>query len=180
MDNWLFRLIQRLTPGAIVIAGLALISVIVLIFMPEWAENFPYLRDSVTALSTAAMVIVTLLLAYATLNVINSDRQREECNKKERLLNEIIEWATDIKRCGWEVEYTIPSEPIKVDIEMFQLQMSANRLSRFMVPSAKNKYVTEIALILGENLCLAVKDTKNNLIIFLPNYRKLFHLVSRK
>ena len=46
MDNWLFRLIQRLTPVAIVIAGLALISVIVLIFMPEWAENFPYLRDS--------------------------------------------------------------------------------------------------------------------------------------
>jgi len=143
-------------------------------------HNFLNKVISDLAFGTGILAIATIILAFFTYWNIRSRSAQEKRDRKERWLNEIIEWATDIKRCGWEVEYTIPSETTKVDIEMFQLQMSANRLSRFMVPSAKNKYVTEIALILGENLCLAVKDTKKQLDNFLPNYRKLFHLVLRK
>ena len=135
----------------------------------------------------AVTALVTLLLALTTVkateqsNLREKNRRTDEIEKEkrdrdERLLNEVIEWATDIKRCGWEVEYTIPIDTTRVDIEMFQLQMSANRFSRFMVPSAKNKYVTEIALILGENLCLAVKDTKKQLDNFLAKLQKTLSL----
>jgi len=84
-------------PIAIVIAFTALIFVIVVILNPdwEWTKNYPYMRETVAATSTAAMVVATLFLAWATFTVINNDRQREERDREERLLNEIIDWASE-------------------------------------------------------------------------------------
>lgn len=111
MNNRLLCIILIITPITIVIAAAALLFIIILILNPEWelTRKFIYIRETVTATSMAAMVVVTLFLAWATFSVINNDRQREERDRKERLLNEIIEWAENINTCG-----------IVPDIELFR------------------------------------------------------------
>ena len=99
MNSRLLRVLIILIPVVIIIALTALIFVVVVILNPdwEWTKNYPYIRETVAATSTAAMVVATLFLAWATFTVINNDRQREERERKERILNEIIEWVSVLK-----------------------------------------------------------------------------------
>jgi hypothetical protein len=99
MNKWLLRILLVLLPIVIVISIAALVFIVVVICTPEWelSRNFPSIRESVAALAAVAMVVATLFLAWATFSVVNSDRQREERDRKERLLNEIIEWAKGLE-----------------------------------------------------------------------------------
>jgi len=76
-----------------------------LLWLPlEHSSEYP---QKVAALFMALTAFVTLLVVYATFNATKQSNLREETRRKdeiekekrdrdERLLNEIIEWATDI------------------------------------------------------------------------------------
>ncbi len=103
-NRWLFlkrNIVEVVFAIIVVLTALATVFVIVMIFTPQVSDkSFPRLRESVTAVSTGAMVFATLLLAFVTYRIIKSDRQRENRDRKERLLNEIIEWASSVSRAA--------------------------------------------------------------------------------
>ena len=55
-------------------------------------------------LATAMVAFGTLILAIVTAMAIDSSRAMERRNKKERLLNEIIEWATEIHTVSLKID----------------------------------------------------------------------------
>ena len=88
--------IQKLTLAALIISACALAALIIVILNPKQFPGFPLIRESASTISTAVMVLATLGLAYATFGIINSDREREKRDRRERLLDEIIEWANNV------------------------------------------------------------------------------------
>ena len=147
MNNRLLRIILIITPITIVIAAAALLFVIILILNPDWelTRNFIYIREIVTATSMAAMVVATLFLAWATFSVINNDRQREERDRKERLLNEIFEWAEDAAESAISRRTRTPDELWKTKL-------------KYKYSRAKSKYIIEVTSLSFKNLSSLVKS----------------------
>lgn len=116
-----------------------------------------------------------MALALGITSLVQTKRLQQR-DRKERLLNEIIGWAEDVKRCGWGVEYSIPCDTTNIDIELLHLQMSANRFSRFMVPNTEAKYVTKIALVFGEPLVLTVRSAQEQLDNYVAHLKKTLSL----
>jgi hypothetical protein len=129
MSKWLIIIVKILLPIAVVVSIAAFACTIFLVTHPEseWARSFPLLRDSVSAISTAAMVIATLFLAWVTFMIVNSDRDRDQRDRTSAYFDEVIKWAEEIRRCslkptseslealraGTDEEYAIVGEDVK-------------------------------------------------------------------
>ncbi len=140
MSNWLLRVTLIFLPIVIAIVFVGLIFLIVVILNPEWeTEYFPYIRDSAAAVSTVAMVLATLVLAYATFIIISGDRRREERAKKESLLKELINWVEDITIfcAGLIVTDRTNVEAIRREV--------ANRLRELNELAVKGEYIQSLA-----------------------------------
>jgi len=90
---------ENFTRAAIVVIAVALIFIIVVILKPAWFPQFPMVRETVSATSTAAMVLATLVLAYATFRMIRNSNKLEQQRRKDVQVTEIIKWAEDIGTC---------------------------------------------------------------------------------
>ncbi len=104
--------------------------------------------------------LTTLLVAYAAFRTIRSNREKEERDKKERLLNEIVEWAIDIAKCGLEKEFKYISQFEKDDprSDRFVSAFFAELARNFQAIEGKSQYIHTIALKFEESLQKAVKE----------------------
>ncbi len=96
--------ILRIIEVVLGLLALATISVVVFLRRPDWSP-FQEQTFGSNVIPVAMMVAAwtTLLVAYAAFRTIRSNREKEERDRKERRLNEIIEWATDVLRCGNDI-----------------------------------------------------------------------------
>ncbi len=106
---------------------------------------------------TLAAVIVALAIGVTSLLQTQMLQKRE---RKERLLNEIIEWAIDINKGGWEV--IIPIN-LALDEDTSERENLARLLFKYQTLYAKSEYIQDIALAFEENLHPALKRVTRNL-----------------
>jgi len=132
-----------------------------------------YFASGFSAFPSALVAWGTILLAYATFSLIRHSKEQEDRRRKEeqakenrdreeRWLNEIIEWAIDVGKCAFEHKYDTVTG---VSAEYFMRVSRANTLSRFNVVNARSEYVTNIASVFEKDLALhsAVKGVTQKL-----------------
>ena len=105
-------------------------------------------------------VIGTLTLGVIAWLNIRQVRNTHKAERKERLLNEIIEWVTDLNKCAWESEYTISTG---VSSGEYKILREANIFSRFRAADSKSEYIRNIALTFGEDLHSNAEQVKKQL-----------------
>ena len=87
----------RIVEVLLVLLGLATISVFLFLLKPNWSPfQEQTFGSNVIPVATMVAAWTTLLVAYAAFRTIRSNREKESRDRKERLLNEIIEWAEDV------------------------------------------------------------------------------------
>ena len=161
----------------IVIYALVIIFITITIYAPDLvrnkylaiSENFPI---NVSTVFTGILGLATLGLAYATFEMIISRKEQEKRDRKERLLNEIIEWAVDVSKCGIEKGY--PDISNLIDLHAVWLKISNNIgdiILCFKEMRGKNQYISEIVKALDQDL----KDASN---ILIDDFEKHTNLLS--
>jgi len=91
----------------------------------------------------------TLFLGIMAWRTIRQTRSIQKAEKRERLLNEIIEWAIDICRCGLKPPY-IPTS--KMDVSLYLLDNLGGALLEYDSISGRTEYISRIALSFGNDL----------------------------
>jgi len=90
MKNWLKNFGLGVLIGLLAIFALVWLAYTVFILKSD-----PLLADAYVAVGTLILALVTSVLVGLTWLTIRNADQKEQRNRKERLLNEIIEWATE-------------------------------------------------------------------------------------
>lgn len=160
--------------------------------VPEAKELFPFLEISeafpikAIALFTGLATFGTLLLALATIVTIKNNneqekRRREEelakekRDKKERLLNEIIEWAIDVGKCGKRADLSDLLHIAADKQESFlPIRMTEAALNIGLI-EGRNEYISTTALNFGQEL----QEDVDRLIDCLEAYRELLAAESK-
>ena len=128
---------------------------IVITFMEKFVDKL--LSDLVFA--TGIMAFGTIILAIASFWTIRQNYKFREKDRRERLLNEIIEWATDIAKCGLEKDLPDTSHITDVNDGKLHLAYSTNILAKsFQSMRGRNQYIRQIVLIFGKDLQEATKN----------------------
>ena len=130
--------------------GIGLLLGIALAFMLAWLtytiiilKKDPALANAYVAVGTLILAIVTaLLVGFTWLNIRNT-HEKEERDRKERLLNEIIEWAEDVARLNFNI-YNLTEA--QVSKESWVESSLGGIVSEFQVVEAKGVYINSIAL----------------------------------
>ena len=103
----------------------------------------------------------TLFLGIMAWRTIRQARSIQKAEKRERLLNEIIEWAIDVCRCGLKPS-SIPTSGMaksKAGSELYMSNILGDLLLEYESISGRTEYIRRIALTFGENL----KNTADSL-----------------
>ncbi len=118
------------------------------------------------------LAIATGSLAAAAFWAIRQTRDTQKSEKRERLLNEIIEWAIDVAGCGSDINipfFPEVSELSKEEQARERITEGATRASlgnlllRYKVIVVRREYVKNIALFMGEDLLKKEGEVANNL-----------------
>jgi len=110
---------------------------------------------------TLVAVIVALGLGLSSLFQTQRLQKRE---RRERLLNEIIEWAIELNKCAWESGRTISAG---LSSKEFKLYAAFYELIRFKAADAKSEYIRSIASTFREDLHSNVEQVKKQLDNFI-------------
>ena len=103
---------------------------------------------------TLGAVVVALVIGVSS--IIQTQRlQRRE--RRERLLNEIIQWAIDVDICLLELDHITLA--LKLDT-WFGKSTLPDLLSRFKMALERSKYITKIAYHSEHTLYNAVEEVK--------------------
>ena len=109
----------------------------------------------------AFSAFATLLLALAAFLAIRHSSEQEKRNRKERLLDEIIEWAEDVAKFlgGWKVASLVrmSGEEDKLFAHITDFETTLNTLK------IRSTYISKIAKVLGTILHTAVKKAIDDL-----------------
>ena len=98
----------------------------------------------------------TLALAVMTWKSIRQTRGIQKSDKRERLLNEIIEWASGCIRCAFELD----KQHVRgVGKEEYVMMLADDLIDRLRTFHKRKGYIKNIAtpLLFGEGLSSAVK-----------------------
>ena len=155
-------------------------NVVMAVWLKEWA----------IPLSAGA----TFLLAVAAFWAIWQTRKLQKRERRERLLNEIIEWGEDIAKCGvkdnkgsevWSnfaARYFDKVHVTNIKVEDFlrekfiiEFSRAADFLFTFTVMKGKSHYISRASLSLGQELQNAVLSLTRDLemhIELIMNYLK--------
>jgi hypothetical protein len=148
------------------------LAVTILIFQRD-----PQLAGAYTAVGTLILASVTAFLAFFTFLSVKSGYDREKRDRKERWLNEIIEWAINI--INWRSEHKMVFKDIvdTKNIRDTQLRKYAHVIEvkeSFVGMRGRNQYICKIALKLGPGLHKAaeklIKSIEKN-ISLLDNWQ---------
>jgi hypothetical protein len=118
----------------------------------------------------------TLFLGIMAWRTIRQTKSIQKAEKRERLLNEIIEWAEDIFMCGRvpDMVYLTIVERAQGIPEALGRDMSDYVKHRFNAIKVRSIYIGKIALNFSEDLRRAVEQT----IVCLDQQVKVLQLVS--
>ncbi|MBA7486912.1 hypothetical protein ES707_22474 [subsurface metagenome] len=106
-----------------------------------------------------AAVIVALGLGVTSILHTQSLQKRE---RREKLLNEIIEWATDVASCG--IEPTSPEVEEVTDAEALTfLSNQVKKLGTLQLLRARSEKIKEISLNIGSAMTNTVDEVTRNL-----------------
>jgi len=159
--------------------GILLVGIIVIAtdFYLLWLplEHSPEYPAKVAALFMAVTALVTLLLALSTVkateqsNLREKNRrtdeiEREKRDRKERLLNEIIEWAEDV------AESALRRQTMEQVTEFYKTTME------YKFSKAKSSYISEIVSISFSDLSPFLKNVIKKLdeaIDIIARYMKI-------
>lgn len=95
---------------------------------------------------------------------MKSGYEREKRDRKERLLNEIIEWAIDVARCGLEKDLPDTSQISDMDEGKLHLAYSLNILAKtFQSLRGRNQYTSQTVLTFSSGLQKAAKALINDI-----------------
>ena len=119
--------------------------------------------DTSNIINLVAAILVgggTLALAFTAWKSIRQTRSIQRAEKRERLLNEIIEWAVAVAKVGTETRI-----PIGVDVstERMVRVTVTNILFEYEGIRARSRYVRNVALFFGDILNNAVKTVIDNI-----------------
>ena len=159
MKNWLKDL------------GVTVLYAVFIAFLIIWLaytvfilKNDPGLANAYVAIGTLILAIVTaLLVGFTWLNIKNSS-EREKRDRKERLLNEIIEWVTEIQTISLDINIPVTGKPFT---QLEAKRIEANVLLRYGIPFSKNEYIRAIVCeTFKEELQNDVENTINAFTTF--------------
>jgi hypothetical protein len=129
-------------------------------------KSDPSTRDAILAFTTVIMAFAAFW-AIQSANSREENRQKFELNmedreRKERLLNEIIEWAISLKsRPEGDVAKDLANIQIRGNI-LFDLRTRIEKIIND-ISSGSDKYMLYISKKLGAELKKAVNDTVQNI-----------------
>jgi len=115
--------------------------------------------------------LATVVLAFVAALTIRQNQNIKRSERRERLLNEIIEWAVSIEECS-RSSMNLPAlstltDPTRVWTFAYatigNLDLSLSRME------LRSRYINQVVLIFSKNLQIAVKELTNNL----AKHRKL-------
>jgi len=143
--------------GLVLIAGLFLVAGVFLINEQNWV---------------ALSALTTLILALAAFWAIWQNYSLHKRERKERLLNEIIEWAMDVAVCAFSVPAPMMLEDITGGLEEAAIEKMVRRANlthytnlrlSYQILTRKSKYIENIASSLPGNLDYAVKRLRKQI-----------------
>ncbi|GAG50032.1 unnamed protein product, partial [marine sediment metagenome] len=153
------KFILRTIEILLVILAVTTFLVVVFLYKPNWSPfQEPTFGNNVIPVATLVAAWTTLFVAYAAFRTIRSNREKEERDRKHQLLNEIIEWAVDISKCGIEKGYP----DISNLIESYSVWLNISDkigdiILCFKEMRGENQYVGEVIKILDHDLGEASK-----------------------
>lgn len=114
----------------------------------------------------------TLTLAFMTWKSIHQTRSIHERERRERLLNEILDWARDVATCAFSIPAPMMFEDITAGLETPTVEKMVQRARvttytnlrlRYQIAARKSKYIENIASSFSGNLDDAVKKLSKQL-----------------
>ena len=134
---------------------------------------------------TLGAVIVALGIGVASILHTRSLQQKE---RRERELNEILEWAIGISTCVFSVPYTMPLEDIKARqdenvleriVRRHNLTTYTNLRLKYQTLAKKYIYFEHISHKYSEELSNSVKELSRQLNIIITNIQQCIKDVNR-
>ena len=106
----------------------------------------------------------TLFLGIMAWRNIRQTRNIQKTEKRERLLNEIIEWATDVVNCSSRLGLPLVKG---IDRTTMLVYGRSNLYFQYRSVNARRLYIEKIANTFGEELESAIKPVTSKLIDFI-------------
>ena len=113
--------------------------------------------DNWLAISAGA----TFLLALAAFWAIWQTRTMQKSEKRERLLNEIIEWGLEVSRCSSVSPFSKYAEIENIQIQ--RIMIASDLINSFTSLERRGEYIKQIALKLENRLGNAVGEVMINI-----------------
>ena len=141
---------------------------------------FNFLDEWASAGAPAMMLLAVLAALGIGITTILQTRSIQKAEKRERLLNEIIEWAVDAAGCGSDISILFSPEAVGLSIDSateYEHQEIAEAMTRthlgtlllrYKAIVARREYVRTAVSALGGNLPTKEKDVSDELNKFLP------------
>ncbi len=132
---------------------------------------FIFLFANIADIADVFTVWATLVLAGAAILSFEESRrlrkqykEKEEHDRKEGILNEIIEWAIDVGKCGLEKDLPDTSRISDMNEGKLHLAYSLNILAKtFQSLRGRNQYTSQIVLTFSSDLQKAAKALINDI-----------------
>jgi len=121
----------------VIVSTIIITSFIALLYL-NVKEGFTNL-----ALSSGLLAITTIVLAIVAFGAIWQNHSLQKRERKERLLNEIIEWAEDVARLNFKIYNFVEAQISK---ESWIESSIGEIVSQFQVVEAKGAYMNSIAI----------------------------------
>lgn len=129
--------------------------------------SFLFLYAYIAEFDRVLTVWATLILAAVAVfsfeesrRLREENRQREERERKERLLNEIIDWATDVLRCCHQFEIPITGS---VNGELLLRRIEANRVTKLGEIACTSQYLMVVASKINTEVFDAIRSVVKNI-----------------
>ena len=113
--------------------------------------------------ATGIMAFGTIILAGASFWTIRQNYNFRNEDRKERLLNEIIEWAINVAKCGIEPNTPDLSEDFNATKAWPFLGSQEKKLDILQLLRAQSKYIIGVAQGIDSSLQKAAYDTTEGL-----------------
>ncbi len=126
-----------------------------------WYNGGMNTSDWINLIAAVLIGAGTLFLGIMAWRTIRQTRTIQKAETRERLLNEIIDWAEDVAK------RTIESNLATDDVEMTEIPKRQLRrlLSQYMTLDSKSEYIACVAKSFGSEVIDTVKDTRNDLTL---------------
>jgi hypothetical protein len=115
---------------------------------------------------------VTAFLAVGTLLTIRQNNKFREKDKKERLLNEIIEWAIDVGKRGSDIDFLLFAA--EIDEEPWGELNLPTLQSNFRELKQRGQYIVKIASDMESPLFTFVQKVEDEVIQYLKEMDNIF------